>query len=264
MLITNDFILLNNPKTGSTYCRNVIKTLYRKQPVWLSSLGVSLRRGQYREIMSPNIINPQRPKNQHGSFSQIPRKFMDRKKVSVVRNPYDKFISAYEYKYYLKYPPSNEILNKVGFCDLETISMDDFARLQMITVDHTHPNLSGLQVGSQTIQFIQMFFKEPKETLANLSDEYFDSRTYLSDIGDVTFFDQRNLTDSLMKFLGTLGQSKDALQMLKGLQRVNRNKTRSTLENYQWTDDGKNYVAYRERYLLLMLEDLGFSYKLNR
>lgn len=31
MLITDDFVLLNSPKTGSTYARTVIKEVYKKR-----------------------------------------------------------------------------------------------------------------------------------------------------------------------------------------------------------------------------------------
>ncbi|MDW3193281.1 MAG: hypothetical protein R8G66_12995 [Cytophagales bacterium] len=261
MIITNDFVLLNNPKTGSTYCRKIIKQLYKDMPRWKVHLGLTLDEKYFLELKSPNLSFPDRPKNQHGRFSQIPKKYQNIKVVSVVRNPYDKLISAYEYKYHLKRRPSPEILEKARISDLEKISIDQFVLINSISIEMQYPSLQGKEVGSQTIRFMEMFFKKPEEAISKICTEYFESRAYKSDMAVTTFFDQRNLKSDLFSFLRSVGNyDEEQLILLENTPAINKNKNRTPSEQFVWSDYSKSSVQYGERFLFLMLKDMGFNY----
>lgn len=263
MIITKDFILLNNPKTGSTYARQVIKTLYpsKRGISRLSSQVLGTPGKGHLELKHKNLAYPNRPKNQHGTYSQIPSKYLNREIITVIRDPFDKFISAYEYKYYLKHPPSADLQKQVGITKPENITLDQFAQLQIAGVRKRYPHLDSFQIGSQTIQFIHMFFRDPKRSIKSLSPDYFSTGAYKQDLPDIHFLNQSALSSELFDYLEGLDLEPDGLSKARQIGRVNENKRRPDYKEYTWTNDALNYVKTYERFLLLMLKELGFDFK---
>jgi hypothetical protein len=92
MLIFDSFILLNYPKTGSTFARTVLKEIYDRRFRQLSMTGkvaslVGIReRPQVKELMFPNIkFREIRQKtDQHGCYTQIPVEYRDRPVVAIM------------------------------------------------------------------------------------------------------------------------------------------------------------------------------------
>lgn len=262
MIITKDFVLLNNPKTGSTYARQVVKTVYEKQPSSNSIFQrLKLINTPYQELKLKNIQFPNRPKNQHGTYSQIPSKYLNRQIVSVIRNPYDKFASAYEYQYWLKQPPEQSTLDELGISDLESISIDQFTQIQIASIEKRYPNLSELKVGSQTIQFIFMYFKNPSSVIKLLTEDYFFSGAYKNDLPKITFINQSKLSEDLISFLDQFKNDKSKLNEARQIGRVNINNKRASLDSYPWTEFAISYINTYERFLLYMLQELGFQFE---
>lgn len=82
MLVTDSFVMLNYPKTGSSFARKVIKDLYARQPKsWF-------RRRWCKELILPNIRTCGAD-DQHGCYSQIPPQYRNREVMSIVRNPFE-------------------------------------------------------------------------------------------------------------------------------------------------------------------------------
>jgi hypothetical protein len=262
VIICQDFILINNPKTGSTYARKIIKAVYANDGSLfkraLAVLGLSKR--SLNELKHPNLMFPNRPKNQHGGYSQIPIKQKNRKILSIIRNPYDKLISAYEYKYYLQQRPDEELITKLQIKDLTKITLDDFILIQIADVKRRYPNLVDLQIGSQTIQFIFMFFISPDEVLKKLSENYFIEGDYKKDLGQIHFLNQTHLSEQLFEFLQLIGIQPIALEKAKSIEAINKNKNRLPIDKYPISETAVAYVDTYERFLLLMLRDLGFEF----
>lgn len=263
MIVTKDFVLLNNPKTGSTYARQVVKMVYgqTKNPIQSIAQKIGLLNLPYQEIKLKNLQFPNRPKNQHGAYSQIPERFLDRKIVSVIRNPYDKFISAFEYKYWLKQPPEQSTLLALSIEDLSNISIDQFALIQVASIKKRFPHLETLKIGSQTLQFIFMYFKNPWLVVKSLTNEYFLEGKYKHDLGEITFINQNTLSDGLFTFLEQFDLDKAKLEQGRQMGRVNANKKRPSLESYEWSLDALLYVETYEKFLFLMLKELGFNFE---
>jgi hypothetical protein len=96
MLITDSFVMLNYPKTGTSFARQVIKELYAREPRrWF---------GRWcKELILPNIRTPG-VADQHGTYSQLPRRYRNREIVAIIRNPYDRFLSVFEFRYWVNVP----------------------------------------------------------------------------------------------------------------------------------------------------------------
>ncbi|MFY0593574.1 hypothetical protein [Roseivirga sp.] len=262
MIICKDFILLNNPKTGSTYARAIIKEVYKYKGnfTYKALLKLGLLKPEYLELKHPNLEFPKRPKNQHGTYAQIPDRHKEKDVLSIVRDPYDKFVSTYEYRYWLKRRPDETILKELQIQDLSKITIDDFVRIQLGHIKRKHPILSELQIGGQTLHFILMFFKEPYQVLQNLSEDFFYKGHYKEHLGNVNFLDQRKLSNQLFQYLETKDISDQAMKRAREVQPINKNNNRASIDKYRWSEFSLDYVSVYERFLFFMLKELGFEY----
>ena len=271
MIITDSFVMLNLPKTGSTFARTVIKEIHANRLSRQSFIIRGLQKLQIvkspvcREILLPNIkvkrgnIEP----DQHGTYSQIPNEYRHLPVFSIVRNPYSRFMSGYEFRWWEKYPPINDELLAEHFPRFPDLSVDDIVRLNDLDVIYNRfdGNAPKAEVGIQTIQFIQMFFRDPKEVLQDLTDEYLDSTHIFDDVAEISFLRQENLNKDLAHFLSSVGYSADEVNYVKSRDRVNVTEARSSNRNTLWTPTALSYVRIKERMIFRLLEAKGIIYK---
>ncbi|MDG5492248.1 sulfotransferase family 2 domain-containing protein [Psychroserpens sp. SPM9] len=270
MIITKDFVVLNLPKTGSTFTRNVLKTLYKvdKRSIFEKALyKFHIVTPKFQELILPNIKMPNRRPDQHGTYSQIPQQYLNRVIVSTIRDPYSRFLSTYKFKAWanpnqLEVPKS--ILD-VHFPSFPDLNMDDYVDLnkhaEKIRINTIDEALNNLDIGTQTIQFVQMFFKDPKVALSKLNDDYINSGAFKADMGEMKFLRQEHLNDDLIQFLLNHGFDKSDIDFINHKKKLNITDYNVDDVNKLWTQKGIDYVSYRERYLLQMLNHFGVTYK---
>jgi len=270
MIITKSFVVLNLPKTGSTFTRNILKTVYKvdKRSVFQKLLyKLKIITPAFQELILPNIKMPNRASDQHGTYSQIPKMYLDREIVSTIRDPYTRFLSTYKFKawanqHQLEVP--KEILD-LHFPSFPDLSMDEYVELnkhaEKIRINTIDPDLNATDIGTQTIQFVQMFFKQPKMALSKMNDDYVNSGEFKNDIGDIKFLRQESLNDDLISFLSDHGFSQKDLDFINHKKKLNTTDYKTDDVNQLWTKNAIDYVSHRERYLLKMLESFGVTYK---
>lgn len=270
MLITNDFVMLNFPKTGSSFVRDAIKSIYKKRYTnaslkhkLVAKCGLSDHL-MIKELLLPNIkiTGVKRAADQHGCYTQIPRRFRQRQIVSVVRNPYTRFLSEYEYRWWALHPPvSQDILMKY-LPHFPALSLDDFVLLKELTVRYSRLNnkKTDVSIGNQTVQFIQMFFKNPAGVLNRLSDDYLNSDEIFRDIADIHFLRQENLNEELTSFLSQYDYSSEEIEYVKRKEPCNVTKKRSPDRKELWTEMAIEYIQKKERMIFRLLEKYGIDY----
>ena len=198
---------------------------------------------------------PNRPPDQHGTYSQI-SKIHDRTIFSVVRNPYDRILSAYEFRWWAKYPPvDNSVLNE-HFSNFPKLTLDEYVKLQVLAAKTRIGTTSDYELGNQTGQFIQMFFKDPKFILSNITHDYIESKKYKKDIGKIIFLRQENLNTELYELLLKFGFT----NFIHKHKRINVTKSKVDDRRTLWTESAINYIENREGFLFKILKDFGFIY----
>ena len=115
-------------------------------------------------------------------------------------------------------------------------------------------------IGNQTAQFIQMFFKRPQHVLANLSETYIASDEVFEDIGNITFLRTESLNSDLASFLERHGFSSEELQYVLRRDRVNVTLQQSGNRNELWTKKSLDYIRVRERLIFTILKKHGIEY----
>ena len=269
MLVTPQFVLLNYPKTGSTFVRSVIKQIYRSREATNEKSVSATDRGpdpNCRELLMPNIkVTPNGPPDQHGTYIQIPKCYRDKTIVSVARNPFDRIISIFRFGWHqrdsLRMPESVIKKHLPNFPDLSFREFLDFSQLHM-RYSRFGGSLPNATVGDQTIQFIQMFFREPKRILRTLDDKYLDSDKVFGDMAPVFFLRQESLNTDLAEFLAERGYAGHEVSFAFHLERVNVTQPTEHDLNNMWTEDLIELTRQRERMLLQIYEKLGFNYGL--
>lgn len=265
MLICKEFVVLNMPKTGSTFVRTVIMEIYRRRAERAKSCG-NTPKGDLldeppRELILPNINVPGRPHDQHGTYRQIPEEVRNRPVLSVARNLYDKFLSTFEFRFWAEYPPLQKQVLLHHFPDFPNLSLDDYVLMNELSAQHKIPGRNLLNVGNQTIQFIRMYFKKPSETLAKLTPDYLESSdAYENDIADIIFLKQDNLNEELAQFLIRMGYTQEEAELCRTFRRVNVTPNKCSDRNTLWTTKAIHYVQHNERFLFRMLANRGITF----
>lgn len=262
MIATDDFLLINFPKTGSSYTREVIKRLYRPGGGALSGLrGVVDRRPVFHEIMLPKI-DQERQKgilDQHGTRQQIPARFSHLPIVTVARHPFKRYISNYRYGWWRENPPAPVEEIRAEFPAFPELDFEEF-----YAMNHrfSRPNRlkeiePTLELGLHSIQFVQFFARDPRAYLETLTDESLESGDCLLEFDSIRFLDQDDLSGELRALFTSVGFTADDLAFMDTMGRVNE--SRSTARE----EDGKSAaisdevarLIYRRDRLLFKLFD---------
>ena len=208
---------------------------------------------------------PNREADQHGTVSQIPKNLIkNRAIVSVIRNPYSKFLSAYEFRWWAKHPPENLMIIKKKLPEFPNLSIDDYVELSKLAAANRLKYLTNTimdsNIGNQTIHFIQMFFDKPDEVLKNINDNYIDSGEYKKNLKPIIFLRQENLNFDLINLLSKYNFSEKDLRIIENHDKVNVTLGKTMNSNDLWTYKSINYIMEADRYLFKILNDLGIEY----
>jgi len=257
MIITESFVMLNYPKTGSSFARKVIKELYQRYPRRF------FKRRFIKELMLPNIREAgNAPPDQHGTYSQIPREYRDREIVTVVRNPFDRFLSGYEFRHWAHYPPLPMDVIRMHFPQFPKLTIEQYIAMNQMVIGLNAflDREPRARIGEQTVQFIHLFFKNPRRVLAEISDEYMDSDRVFDDMAEITFLRQERLNEELAAFLRRKGFTRRESAFIESHEPVNVTVGKNPDRERLWTQRALDYVREYERTIFRILEARGISY----
>lgn len=227
MIITERAVFLNFPKTGSSFIRAALKqaTGYNR-PTYrlLRSLRLP-HKPPMVELLLPSIDrqHPAGLSDPHGTYRQIPLEHRDKVIVAAIRNPFHRYVSTYRFGWWARHPHANpEVLREAypAFPDLT------FGEYMDMLHRFGRPNRLGelsptIELGFMTIQFIQLFFRDPDRVLRCMDHAYIEQRAYLDDMPDIVFLHQENLNQELYQCLVDLGYPEDQVRFILNAARVN-------------------------------------------
>ena len=271
MIVTDSFVMLNNPKTGSSFARTVLKEIDAKrgqEPRWKRLIySRRLRRPLFEELYLPDLNYDGtllKDSSQHGAYCQIPHQYRDREVVSFVRNPFMLFISHYEFRWWADHPPFSKELLAEKFPNFPDLSIDQFVDFCDFRVAHEPmgERLTELGVGDLSRFFIKMFYRDPAAILRTLGRETIDSGRLLELMPPITFLRQENLTDEFTHFLVRHGYADRELRYVLDRERVNVTEDRfEGGRDALFTPRVVSHIQNKESLLLRLLEGVGITYK---
>lgn len=266
--------MLNNPKTGSSFARQVLKEINnarRAAPLWKRLpkrllYQRRLRQPLFKELKLPDLNYDGtllEESGQHGTYSQIPQEYRDREVVSFVRNPYMLFISHYEFGWWADHPPFDQELLAEKFPNFPALSINEYVDFCNFRVAHEPfgDKLTELRVGDLSRFFIKMFYPEPASILRSLDRETINSGRLLDLMPDITFLRQENLTEEFTEFLARHGYSPGELRYVAERDRINVTEDRAEDRSELFTPRVLSHIETKEHLLLDLLEGVGFEYE---
>lgn len=216
MLATENFVFIHMPKTGGTFVTNVLFKLKKTL--------------QTREIKISHPWIPFWKTNlKHATCCDIPDSHRNKKVLACIRNPYDLYVSAYEFGWWKRreYPGYFRRL-VTGFDDrypdFPDISFVEFLELYHAALcresrDKTFRDDDG-GIGWATQRFIDFYFRNPSSVLPSIDDRYIFSDDSWRDMFDIHFLRTHCLNQNLHDFLAGEGIDDRQLEFIVDLQRI--------------------------------------------
>ena len=268
MIITPKFVVLNFPKTGSTFVRTVLKEIEQKQTRSLFerlAYATGLKQRPFQELKCPNTKMPSRRHifDQHGTYEQVPLKYRELPVVSVARNPFDRYVSGFEYRFWARYPVADpgRIRNVFPtFPDLSFAEFLDYCDYE--TANHRIPDIKlKTELGRETVMFIQMFFKDPRRTLTRLDEEFIASGAYKHEMPKLHLLRTESLNQDLYDYLITMGYPSHDIEFIINRKKIQPPDGSNRTPDRKWQDYYSpalmQRVCRKEKLLLKIFADVG-------
>jgi sulfotransferase famil protein len=234
MIITDQFVFLAFPKTGTTYTTNVLRNIHARRG-WLGRLWPlswqkrDFPRPGYREhriLMPASPPHNKARSSRHGAWSDIPEQDRQKKLVSVTRNPFSRYTSAYLFQTRMR----KHLRPVVPLEELRAIypHYPDLSFREYYELEHRFKLLSilggikpGMSLGTHSALFIRFYFRDPESVLRKITPAYIADKAYLEDMAEIEFLHQESLGEEFASFLLNEGYSEQELARAEVLERKN-------------------------------------------
>ena len=264
MIITDRFVVLNYPRTGSTFVRKAFAELARRRSTVWSRIATRLRMRApaFRELLLPILRTDsaarEKRRSQHGAYSQIPTAHRNKIVVSVARHPLDRAVSLFEHGFWRDQPPADPGVVREqlpAFPDL------DFAGYLELQRRFDLPNvLRGVplraHVGPQTIHFVRFYHPDPDDALRRMTDATVDDGSLMAELPEIRFLHTERLVDELIALLRDAGFGADETGFVRDLGMVNAAPSRKERGwRTYFTEELEARYRHEERFLFQALPE---------
>ena len=258
MVITDRFVLLNFPKTGSTFARTVLGRLHPEGSIKRALVAMRLANPAIRDLhMERYRMDPSEPvkRTQHLVYAQVPDEHRHKTIVSIMRDPFARLISAYEFKDWIR---ALAAIPEIGeeYPHFPKLTFEEYVTAQFKHAkQHWLPaDGAGLDLGPHTIQFIRFYARDPKAYLMGMRPGRSIREDLANAFAPVRFLHTENLNLELYDLLKDHGYAEDRIAFVREM-----NKVKTTIRSRQeyFTPPLRALVLHRER----MLFDLFPEYK---
>jgi hypothetical protein len=263
MIITDRLVFIHAPKTGGTFVTRALTELYHDRAI------SPLRRGLRRLIgRSEYLIDTAGAGTKHGGCSDIPPEHRGKPVISIVRNPYDRYVSDYYFRWWDT--RAAQVFGKnldelraayphfpaIGFAEFLAIR-DRFSgalgrlRNPSVSVADDH--------GWSSARFVAAFFKDPAAVYPKIDDHYLAAGAYRHDMHVVHFLRTESLNRDLYEALLRLGYPARRLRFILEWGRILPPEEKGRRPHYQWekeyTPELLAWVRRKERILFTIFPE---------
>ncbi|HEV7857547.1 MAG TPA: hypothetical protein VGO91_02770 [Pyrinomonadaceae bacterium] len=257
MVITDKFVYIHMAKTGGTFVENVLsRLLSTRSRVYLDTATAEGRR------QLPQLFY-------HSGMRRLPGRHRRKKILFTIRNPYDYYVSRYEYAaeylpYGIFYGRRMKMLYphypRLTFAEyMEAINNWNLKVLRPRPDGQSFARLPAeSNIGNMTWFFIQLLFSNPQKLIRNL-DRCLDNGEQLKALPpDLHFIRTENLNRELYEFLLTIGHEPQELEFILRLGKIyppEGGRVESQEWEHYYTPELKGRVRERDRLIFHMFPD---------
>jgi hypothetical protein len=259
MILTDSFVVLNFPRTGSTFVRSALRRMYGP---WWNALGFDSpprpSRG-FRELLLPIDRTRKAERlgrtNQHGRWGQIPESHRHLPVASVIRHPLDHAVSHFMHDDWWKSPPADEALLRLRFPSWPRLAFGEYLEFEheFALPDVLKDSRPPAEIGTLTAHFVRFFARDPDAALAGLTDTRIDSGEVARDLPPIRWLRHEHLLDDLTDFLRETGHSSREVGRVRRHPRVNVSRARGGRSWRDFYTPGQEALKrHRERTLFVL------------
>jgi len=247
MIVTDSFVFIHQPKTGGTFVRSMLERLYPQQ----DPDGGRYRRGRLGKKERMYQIF-----DQHALAMQIPPDLSDRKLLATVRNPYDRYVSQYEFNWLQRHPDCVGNVERLQqrwpeYPDFRFERFVEFWNVESMRIINF--NFDGDDVpGRQTMDFFIYYSPQPILMYPSVDEPYLRERRYREFTDEIHFLQMENLNVGLFEFLLQQGFRRREIEFILEAGKVRPpGSDRSEAQKWQsyYTPELKARIRRKERML---------------
>jgi hypothetical protein len=206
MLVTPDFVFIHMPKTGGTFISEMLRLVYGKDAVETG--------------------------RKHATCDEIPAADRSKPVLSVMRSPFDRYVSQYHYGWWRTHPQEYcdpalirrdyPAYPQVGFEDFVAIANRFFTNVHRgVTTGYEAPKLPPeLAPGWHTEQFIRFFCLDSRNAFASMTERDLEQGRLQDFEYPVEFLRTETLNQDLAGYLHRLGVDATLLRRIREHDRV--------------------------------------------
>lgn len=242
------FVFVHLRKTGGTFVIAVLRSLFRGGG-WRGRLRRSLLGKRYLYV--PH----------HGTCAAIPGEAAHLPVVSVVRNPFDRYVSMYHYRGWQRNPDrwlADPRALRRRFPSWPEVPFPDFVEAASTTFkdldDSSVPE--GRRLGAQSEELVRYFWREPERVFPSIDDAYIAGCRWERDMRPVRWIRMEHLNRDLHDLLVEFGCGRREAAFVLGAGHLSPRQRSPRRPGPEWRDhyppDLLRRVRRRERLLLAM------------
>jgi len=262
MIFTDKFVYVHEPKTGGTFVTSMLFRLYGLH--W--TRWTHVRNALFGEVGSkhPRYGSLVHNSNKHGGCSEIPEPQRGKKILATVRNPFDLYVSQYEFgwwkrseflKFYEAVPNFSREYSNFPDLDFAAYVRLSNAAFRSLANGHAPENTPGLI----TEQFLKFYFRDPRAAYAKLKGgAYVANGTHLADMHDLHFIRTDDLNHGLFDFLSQNDYAPADISFILGEEKIlPRGKGRKAEQKWDryYTAELKETVRRKEEFIFKLFPE---------
>jgi hypothetical protein len=261
MLIGNRFVFVHQPKTGGHFVREALDEIRRTE--------MKERRASLTKRLFPPKYQCRHVEPYHGTCHDIPDSQSGKQVLSIVRNPYDFYVSFYYFGWWSShpedsYPAIGPVLER--FPDFPNLSFEEF----LVLANEFFNEFSWIgadkdpderRLGYYSTQFILYFFREPKAAYRRIASAGGLDRSVL-DMFDVTFLRTDRLNDDLVEYLRGQRYPDRWLEPIRRKKPVRPSEEQAARPHRDfrsyYTDETRALIRHKDRLIFSLFPEFDF------
>lgn len=252
MIITDRFVFVHMPKTGGTFVSTMLRQAHGIASKHAAQAGLLWR---WLGVRQGDLVEWKK----HGSCRDIPCRHSGKPVVATIRNPYDRYVSQYEFGWWKKYPHTLGDVAAISrrFPTFPDLSFADYVHMTNMFLarggaDDEYP------LGWHATQFMDFFVRNPWVTRTEVTPTLLASAAWAAEVIPFRFLRTHRLNTDLFAWLIDMGYPREKIAAVLTSGRIYP-KDGGRGEGHRWeryyTPDLKAFVRRREWMLFEMFPE---------
>ncbi len=223
MIFTDKFVYVHQPKTGGTFVTTALFRLYGVRWNWWAHLVTIVRKQLVRKHarFGTLILNDRK----HGTCGEIPPEHRHKPILATVRNPFDWWVSQYEFGWWKRKECQPYFRAVPGFAadypHFPALGFPEYVRLANAAFGGPTPRIGAESLGLYSRELVKYYCRAaPESGAAAGNDPALAAKCRAGLHENLHFILMDNLNQELVRFLVEMGYPPEDVAFVQGLGKI--------------------------------------------